>query len=234
VDSVDDAASKNRVFLLSPASCTGKRAELLLGESASFDLALRVRSPEGAPLGEVFAFLSGLYFRGKLAYAQAFARPPPDAPGLLVITSHRGLVPPEHPVTARDLRGFATVDLDPRDGRYRHPLERDARRLCEALGPKCPIVLLGSIATDKYISVLGEIFGERFHFPAEFAGRGDMSRGGLLLRKVRERCELAYVPVSGAARHGPRPPRLPKTTHKHEQQPEREGPPSPALPERTS
>ena len=62
----------SRVFLLSPASCHGERARLLLRDEACFDLALRLRG-EGAPLGEVFSFLSGLYFRGKLAYARAFA-----------------------------------------------------------------------------------------------------------------------------------------------------------------
>jgi len=41
-----------------------------------------------------------------------------------------------------------------------------------------------------------------------FVGRGDMSRGGLLLRSVRYEVELDYVPVAGAVRHGPRPPRL--------------------------
>src|SRR5690606_20239197 len=61
-----------RVFLLSPAHCGGRRAQLLLNEAAEFPLAQRIRSPEGAPLGEVFSFLSGLYFRGKLTYARRF------------------------------------------------------------------------------------------------------------------------------------------------------------------
>ncbi|HEY6929256.1 MAG TPA: hypothetical protein VJA66_06235, partial [Thermoanaerobaculia bacterium] len=64
-----------RIFLLSPASCSGARARMLLRRQARFPLAERVRRPEGAPLGEVFSFLSGLYFRGKHTYAQAFARP---------------------------------------------------------------------------------------------------------------------------------------------------------------
>ena len=65
-----------RIFLLSPAHCGGKRAELLLNDRASFSLAVRLRSEAGATLGEAFSFLSGLYFRGKLAYADHFARPP--------------------------------------------------------------------------------------------------------------------------------------------------------------
>ena len=35
-----------------------------------------------------------------------------------------------------------------------------------------------------------------------------MSRGGLLLRCVAAGEELPYVPVKGAVRHGPRPPKL--------------------------
>src|SRR5438270_1706544 len=68
---------QRRIFLLSPASCGGKRAALLFNERAEFTVARRIRSEEGAPLGEVFSFLSGLYFRGKLNYARAFENPPP-------------------------------------------------------------------------------------------------------------------------------------------------------------
>ena len=70
------------------------------------------------------------------------------------------------------------------------------------------MILLGSVASGKYVDLLGEVFGNRLRFPAEFVGRGDMSRGGLLLRCVVERRELAYIPVAGAVRHGRRPPRL--------------------------
>jgi hypothetical protein len=69
-------------------------------------------------------------------------------------------------------------------------------------------VLLGSIATGKYADILMEAMGERLVFPREFVGRGDMSRGGLLLRQVREGRELEYIPVAGAVRHGQRPPKL--------------------------
>src|SRR5262249_61742093 len=50
--------------------------------------------------------------------------------------------------------------------------------------------------------------GPRLVFPAEFVGRGDMSRGGLLLRSARDRRELTYLPVAGAVRRGVRPARL--------------------------
>jgi hypothetical protein len=53
------------------------------------------------------------------------------------------------------------------------------------------------------------VFDGRLLFPAEFVGRGDMSRGGLMLRCVDERAELTYVPVRGAVRRGMRPPKLP-------------------------
>jgi hypothetical protein len=58
------------------------------------------------------------------------------------------------------------------------------------------------------VDVLLEALGDRLLFPSEFVGRGDMSRGGLMLRCVRENRELEYAPVAGATRHGKRPPRL--------------------------
>jgi hypothetical protein len=197
------------VFLLSPAHAGGLRAQLVLSERAKFDLAERLRR-EGAPLGDVFAFISGLYFRGKLAYARAFASPPPGMEGALVIAAGRGLVPAETAVTLEDLRSIAAVPVDASDARYREPLARDARLLAQRAGPACAIILLGSVATTKYVEPLLEIFGDRLLFPAEFAGRGDMSRGGLMLRCARSGAELEYVPVLGAALRGPRPPRLPR------------------------
>jgi hypothetical protein len=196
-----------RIFLLSPAFCGGKRARMVMRDAASFPLAARLREC-GAPVGEVFAFLSGLYFRGKLAYARAFAAPPRGAPGALVITPTRGLVDPGTPVTIADLQEFAegAVALD--DPRYREPLERDARALAATTPGDCAVVLLGSVASGKYVDVLEAIWGERLLFPVDFVGRGDMSRGGLLLRAADDGAELAYAPVAGAVRRGPRPPRL--------------------------
>jgi hypothetical protein len=127
---------------------------------------------------------------------------------VLVITANRGLLPPEEPVTLRTLRAFATVDIASDDPRYKKPLLRDTKRLAEFVGDADHVVLLGSIATGKYVDTLLDVFGERLHFPAEFVGRGDMSRGGLLLRHVREGRELTYVPVVGATRRGSRPPKL--------------------------
>lgn len=202
------------IFLLSPANCGGNRARIVLSERASFDLAVRVRT-EGAPLGEVFSFMSGLYFRGKLTYARAFGRAPegaePESGGVFVITPNAGLRSPDTIVTADALRGFAGVDVSLDNPKYRRPLERSARALAAEVGD-APVVLLGSIASPKYVDVLQRIFGDRLLFPQEFVGRGDMSRGGLLLRCAAAREELTYIPVAGAVRHGGRPPKLDPAT----------------------
>jgi hypothetical protein len=199
-----------RVFVLSPASCGGERARLVFNDAARFELARRLRSPAGAPLGEVMSFLSGLYFRGKLAYARRFARAPEGVPGVLVITPADGLRPPETPVDLGILRRYARVPIDAASLAYRRPLLRDARALGAALrgAPDCEVVLLGSIATGKYGDLLGPVLGARLVFPAHFRGRGDMSRGGLLLRCLEAGRQLDYVPLAGAVRHGPRPARL--------------------------
>ena len=195
-----------RLFLLSPAHAGGKRAQLLLNDAASFALAERLRRPGGVPLGEAFSFVSGLYFRGKVTYARRFARPPAGRPGVYVITASRGLVPEDTCVGPGDLREFAGVDIHSGDPRYRAPLERDLAALLAIRGAE--IVLLGSIATGKYVDVLLEMAAERLLFPVEFVGRGDMSRGGLLLRAARAGTELEYAPVAGAVRRGPRPAKL--------------------------
>ena len=192
-----------RVFLLSPASASGLRAAMLLQPRASFDLARRIRSSAGAPLGEVYTFLSGLYFRGKLEYASRFA------PGSVwIITPASGLMLPTARVRRDELQSWAQVPIATSEPAYRLPLERDAKELARSCPPDAEIVLLGSIATDKYCSVLLETFGSRLVFPPAFVGRGDMSRGGLLLRSAREGVELPYVPIAGATLHGPRPSRL--------------------------
>ena len=197
----------SRVFLLSPARCDGRRAKILLNETATFDLASRLRT-EGAPIGDVFAFLSGLYFRGKLTYARAFGHRADDAPSSFAITTDRGLVPIETPITRADVVRFADVDLASGDERYRGPLRDTARRLAADLKNAESVVLLGSIATGKYADALIEVFDDRLLFPIDFVGRGDMSRGGLLLRSAREGKELTYAPVRGAIRRGKRPPKL--------------------------
>jgi hypothetical protein len=196
---------QRRIFLLSPASCGGKRAALLFNPRADFVVAQRVRSEEGAPLGEVFSFLSGLYFRGKLNYARAFENPPPRrTPGVHIITPTDGLCSPGTMVTLTDLERFAGVPIEADESRYRYPLEIDARRLAEKIGPRCEVVLLGSVATGKYVDVLEPIFGKRLVFPKEFVGHGDMARGGILLQRAASGIELTYLPVSHPTRLGTR------------------------------
>ena len=202
-----------RIFLLSPANCGGTRAQLMTSPKAGFALAQQLQSRDGAPLGDVFSFVSGLYFRGKLAYARRFARPPDPADplvagGVLVITPNAGLRAADTPVTRRSFEGFAATDINLSNAAYRTPLEQAARALLANVGSECEVVLLGSIASGKYVDLLLPIFGDRLMFPIHFVGRGDMSRGGLLLRCVMAGVELEYVPLDGAARHGQRPPKL--------------------------
>ena len=198
----------SRVFLLSPARCDGERAKLLFNPHATFELAVRLREADGAPLGEVFSFLSGLYFRGKLTYARAFATRPRKVAPVQVITTSRGLLTPDMPVTIGDLLEFASVDIGAANERYLSPFTRDVQELRRGLPRTAHVVLLGSIATGKYVDALVEAFGDRVVFPSEFVGRGDMSRGGLMLRKAREGVELDYIPLAGAVRKGKRPPKL--------------------------
>jgi hypothetical protein len=163
----------------------------------------------GAPLAEVFTFLSGLYFRGKVAYARAFASVSDGLPASLVITSSRGLIDPETCVNLTDLREFARVPIGGDSQRFQRALKSTAQRLQSRIGTSADVILLGSIATGKYVDTLLSVFGSKLLFPAAFVGRGDMSRGGLMLRCAEDRCELEYVPVDGRERRGPRPPRLP-------------------------
>ena len=202
-----------RVFLLSPANCNGVRARIVAAPAARFELARQLHSPAGAPLGDLFSFVSGLYFRGKLAYARRFADPPDPADpatagGILVITPNAGLRAADTQVTLESFRAFADTSIDIANRAYRAPLERSARALLESAGTECEIVLLGSIASGKYVEVLQPIFGDRLVFPPAFVGRGDMSRGGLMLRCVLAGSELDYAPIAGSVRKGRRPPRL--------------------------
>ena len=201
-------APGHRIFLLSPAYAGGERARMILRDQAQFELARSLRDSKGASVAEVFTFLRGLYFRGKIAYADAFARPPRGMPGVLVITPTRGLIDARTRIRLDDLREFAAVDIHQDDSRYRLPIEREARRLALKLSTESEVILLGSIATGKYVDVLLANFGQRLRFPADFVGRGDMSRGGLMLRCVADGQELSYIPVAGAIVNGKRPPKL--------------------------
>ncbi len=202
------------VFLLSPAHSGGKRAFMLTRPAATFQLARQVQIGS-ATLGDVFTFCSGLYFRGKLKYARYFENPPPGVNGVHIITAGYGLVSPEQFVGTRELAEFSKVPVDPRELRFTMPLRETAAALAAAGSFR--VVLLGSVATGKYIDTLLPIFGERLLFPTEFAGRGDMSRGALMLRAVASQCELSYERVlkaspalseTGRLRKGTRPARF--------------------------
>ncbi len=201
-----------RPFLLSPANCGGKRGWMLRRPEATLDLAQRLAGRQGAPIRDGFPFISGLDVRAKLACPPAF--PPASA---FVITPSRGLLPIDQPITRDVLDEFACCDIDTDNAAYRRPLERDVRLLASATlrngngnGPTNDFVLLGSIASDKYVDVLLSHFGDRLYFPETFVGRGDMSRGGLMLRAASAGEELTYTRIAGAIRHGPRPPKLEK------------------------
>jgi hypothetical protein len=200
-----------QIFLLSPASCGGRRAGVLMMEGSALPLAGRLRDGT-LTLGEGFSFMSSLYFRGKLTYARTFGRAAtPLGSSVLVITPTRGLQPPEMLLTTDLIQEFASVDLGSAGDRYRVPLERDLVSLASSLPRDGRAILLGSVATAKYVDPLVEKLGGRLHYPPSFVGRGDMSRGGLLLRSAAARTELEYAVLEvDSPRRGARPPRLPK------------------------
>jgi hypothetical protein len=184
----------NKIFILSPASLTGERGRQLLSPDARFETARRYRSREGVPIEEAFTFLSSLYFRGKIAYARHFAKPPGDLPasGVLVIAPGFGLVPEGWPLTAKRVETVRRTPIDLKNPEYCEPMRQHTEMLKEALPDDTQVVLLGSIATGKYVDLLLPVFGDRLVFPRCFVGIGDMSRGSVLLRAVREDQELEY------------------------------------------
>lgn len=199
----------SQVFVLSPAFCGGRRAAILQREGSSVPLA-RAFQDGALTLGDAFSFLSGLYFRGKFTYARAFARGSAELGPIQIVTPTRGLQPPAMPFTPEVMREFASVDVSASDARYRTPMERAVRGLAARLPESGRVVLLGSVASTKYVEVLMGILGPRLYYPPAFVGRGDMSRGGLMLRSAAAGVELDYAVLdSTSIRHGPRPPKLP-------------------------
>jgi hypothetical protein len=148
--------------------------------------------------------VSGLYFRGKLTYARAFGRAPEGLSGVQIISAGEGLRGPDERVDLGRLRAWATVDIDARNPTFTEPLVEHAESLVRAVGGQCRFVLLGSVATDKYVRPLVKVFGDWLLFPSDFVGRGDMSRGSILLKAAAAGRELSYVPVEGARRSNAR------------------------------
>ena len=197
-----------QVFLLSPAYCGGRRASILLNPDSEATTTLEMRAGR-LSLGRAFAFMSGLYFRGKLTYAQRFGE-------TLIITPTRGLQPPDLPFSLALLREFAVGDVSLDNPEYRTALERDVVALAARIGRKAEVILLGSVASGKYVDVLLPILGERLRYPVSFIGRGDMSRGGLLLRSAASGEQLEYGPLAAGVRpRGPRPPKLDPSSRVH-------------------
>ena len=184
------------IFLLSPASTSGLRAKQLMSPRAGFDAAVRYRSAEGVMIAEAFAFMSALYFRGKIAYALHFG----GRENTRVIAPGFGLVEPTWMVTEPRMKKMRKTDVDMRDRTYVKTLRTTALDLAATLDAEAQVVLLGSVATGKYVDILLPIFGNRLRFPAAFAGLGDMSRGGMMLRAVRANRELEYTTLD-APRH---------------------------------
>ena len=190
-----------KIFLLSPANTSGLRAQQLTSPRSNFDAARLYRSKEGVPISIAFAFMSALYFRGKIAYALHFANPSPE--GVFVIAPGFGLVPYDWRVTEERMKVLSKTDVDVRVRNYRKPLERDVRALAETIGADAEVVLLGSVASGKYVDILLPLLGSRLRFPAMFAGMGDMARGGLLLRAARADRELEYTTLDAPRHRGP-------------------------------
>jgi hypothetical protein len=172
---------------------------MVLSPKSDFELARSLASSAGAPLGEVFSFVSGLYFRGKVAYSERFGSSPAPLPSALVITAGGGLCRLDERVSPARLREWAGVAVDDRNPHFTAPLQRHAATLLDERDASTRFVLLGSVASTKYSVPLLEVLGERLLFPAPFAGLGDMSRGSLMLRAARAGQELPYVPVRGGS-----------------------------------
>ncbi len=196
-----------RIFLLSPAKAGGRRYAILTGDKANFDLALKFRAGS-ATLGEIYSFISGLYFRGKMAYVTAFGAAPDSTSNAYVIVPGYGLLPPETVFGPDQLRATADIDVHEDNPRHHDVLLAAATSLDEATGHQRSFVLLGSVASAKYTTALLKVLDQRLLFPAEFVGRGDMSRGAIMLRSAASGQELTYLPVSGAQLRGPRPTKV--------------------------
>src|SRR5512144_2994727 len=186
----------SRIFLLSPANLSGLRAKQLMSPRAKFEAAQMYRSEEGVPIALAFAFMSALYFRGKITYALHFA----GIENTFVIAPGFGLVRPDWRITEERMKVLRKTEVDVSKRNYRKPLDESARELASRLKGDDEVVLLGSVASGKYVDVIWPHLGDRLLFPSIFAGLGDMSRGGLLLRAVRANRELEYTSLSAPRR----------------------------------
>src|SRR5260221_11313593 len=123
------------IFLLSPAYLGGIRAKRLISPRAEFVAAQMYRSEGGVPIAMAFAFMSALYFRGKIAYALHFAQPG----NVFVIAPGVGLVPPAWPMNEERMKAMSRAPVDARKRRDRKPLRRDALHLPERVEGAAPV-----------------------------------------------------------------------------------------------
>lgn len=191
-----------KIFLLSPADTKGVRARQMCSPRANFPAARLYQSENGVPIGQAFSFMSGLYFRGKIAYAERFTATSGIGvdSSIYVIAPGFGLVPPDWMIDRRRMSRLRRIPVDPASRAYRKPLVEDALKLAARLHAGMNVVLLGSIATGKYLDLLGPIFGDRLLLPRSFVGRGDMSRGALMLGAARSGEELEYMTLAARDR----------------------------------
>jgi hypothetical protein len=128
---------------------------MLMREQAEFDLALRLRNGTAA-IGEIYAFISGLYFRGKLAYTGVFGAAPSGVPPAMVIVPGMGLVPPGTILSYDQLQSIANVPVDADNPAYREPFLRDVALLDQQAG-RGGLMLRCARTTEElaYIAVQG-------------------------------------------------------------------------------
>ncbi len=188
--------SRAKVFVLSPATTHGAKARVLTATEPRTPSARRLHGAQGMMLGEAFSYLSGLYFRGKLAYARTFATAPPclGGAGIYVITPTDGLLDPDSVLGVADLERFASAAEGSTAGRI--AFERAVQSLERAMGPSCDVVLLGSVGSRKYSDVLEPVLGDRLLFPRRLYNEGQIQRGALLLEHAERGEELEYAPLA--------------------------------------
>ena len=96
---------------------------------AKFAAAMQYRTEAGVEVADAFAFMSALYFRGKIAYARQFAVPSAliGGNGIFVITSGYGLVPPDWRLTEERMKRMRRIDIDADARNYTKPLREHAQ-----------------------------------------------------------------------------------------------------------
>jgi hypothetical protein len=137
--------------------------------------------------------------------------------GFPLLASVAGSAPLDGAVDSIGLRALLAGDgrRDHRDGRQSRLDEADVddalqrvRYLAYAVSGADGDPSPGAHRGRSYVDPLVRAFGYRLFFPPDFVGRGDMSRGGLMLRAASSGEELTYALVEGTTLHGPRPARF--------------------------